>query len=88
MFRVCHVFLSVKCNLVVTYWERANLLILFCLEFCCGFLGQFGYLIVPIPDRCLLTYFHQIVYEEIAGAYKYKNAVIKGASVTLLNIMV
>ena len=24
MFRVCHAFLSVHCNLVVTCWERAD----------------------------------------------------------------
>ena len=29
-FRVCHVFLSVHCSLVVTCWERANPLALMC----------------------------------------------------------
>ena len=28
MFRVCHAFLSVHCSLVVTCWERADLLAL------------------------------------------------------------
>ena len=28
MFRFCHVFLSVHCSLVVTCWERADLLAL------------------------------------------------------------
>ena len=28
MFSVCHAVLSVHCSLVVTYWERANLLAL------------------------------------------------------------
>ena len=43
MFRVCHAFLSVHCSLVATCWG--------------GVLGQVCYLIVSIPDLCLLTYF-------------------------------
>ena len=35
MFRFCNVFLSVHSGLVVTYWERANLLALLCVAFCC-----------------------------------------------------
>ena len=61
MFRVCHAFLSVLCNLVVTCWERAGHLTLLCVEFYCGFvtfpygvLGQVCYLIVSISDLCLL----------------------------------
>ena len=57
MFRVCHAFLSVHCSLVVTCWERANLLALLCVlfycvfvTFPCGVLGQVGYLIVSISD--------------------------------------
>ena len=64
MFRVCHAVLSVHCSLVVTCWERANLLALFCVMFSCvsaafprGVLGQMWYLIVSIPDICLLSYF-------------------------------
>ena len=63
MFRVCHAFLSVHCNLVVTCWEMADLLALlhvmfYCVfvTFPCGVLDQVWYLIVSIPDRCLLTY--------------------------------
>ena len=48
----------------VTYWERANLLALLCAIFSCvfvtipcGVLGQVWYLIVSIPDLCLLPYF-------------------------------
>ena len=47
---------------VVTCWERADLLALvrgvFCefVTFPCGVLGQVWYLIVSIPDLCLLTY--------------------------------
>ena len=66
MFRVCHAFLSDQCSLVVTCWERANLLALLCVmlycvfvSFPCGFLGQVWYLIVSIPDLYLLTYFNQ-----------------------------
>ena len=35
MFHVCYAFLSVQCSLVVTCWERANLLALLCVVFCC-----------------------------------------------------
>ena len=63
MFRVCHAFLSDHCSLVVTCWERANLLALLCVVFYCvfvtfpcGVLGQMWYLIVSISDLCLLTY--------------------------------
>ena len=64
MFGVCHVFLSVHCSLVVTCYERADLLALLCVMFYCvfvtfpcGVLGQVWYFIVSIPDLCLLTYF-------------------------------
>ena len=64
MFGVCHAFLSVHCSLVVSCWERADLLALLCVMFYCafvtfpyGFLGQVWYLNVSIPDLCLLTYF-------------------------------
>ena len=64
----CHAVLSVHCSLVVTCWERANLLALLCEVFSCvfvtfprGVLGQVGgqvwYLIVSIPDLYLLSYF-------------------------------
>ena len=49
--------------LVVTCWERADLLALVCgvLLWVClfpiGILGQVWYLIVSIPDLCTLTYF-------------------------------
>ena len=42
--------------LVVTCWERADLLALVC-HFSIGILGQVWYLIVLIPDLCTLTYF-------------------------------
>ena len=67
MFRVCHAFLSVHCSLVVTCWERANLLaLLYVMFYCvvvtfpCCVLGQVWFLIVSIPDLCpILTYFNE-----------------------------
>ena len=52
--------------LVITCWDRADLLALICgvLLWVCyfpigmiGILGQVWYLIVSIPDLCTLTYF-------------------------------
>ena len=54
---------SVYMCIVVTYWERADLLALVCgvlllvCHFPIGILGQVWYLIVSIPDLCTLTYF-------------------------------
>ena len=54
---------SVYMCLVVTCWERADLLALVCgvqlwvCQFPIGFLGQVWYLIVSIPDLCSLSYF-------------------------------
>ena len=61
---VCHDFASVHCCLVVTCWERADLLALVVMFNCifatfpCGILGQVWYWIVSIPDRCHLSYFY------------------------------
>ena len=67
MFRVCHAFLSVHCSLVVTCWERANLLVLLYVMFSCifvtfpcGVLGQVWYFIVLISDPCLLIYLSEL----------------------------
>ena len=68
MFLFCLVFAmplyaSVYMCLVVTCWERADLLALDCgvlLRVCyyfTGILGQVWYLTVSIPDLCTLTYF-------------------------------
>ena len=66
LFRVCLVFFSVHCSLVVTCWERADLLdLLYWLFYCtciivtfpCGILGQVWCVIVLILDHCLLSYF-------------------------------
>ena len=59
---VCQAFASAHCCLVVTYWERADLLALIC-NVCVfvtipfGILGQVRYLIVSIPDLCCLSNF-------------------------------
>ena len=65
MFCVCHAFLSVCCSLVVSCWERTNLLILLYVKFYCIFvtfpcdvLGQMWCLIESIPDLCLFTNFY------------------------------
>ena len=64
MFCLSHAFASVHCCLVVTFWERADLLALvgdaYCIfvTFPCGILGQVGYLIVSLPDLCRLSYFN------------------------------
>ena len=52
-----------NCCLVVTCWEKADLLALVgdfdCnfVTFPCGILGQVWYLIVSFPDLCRLSYF-------------------------------
>ena len=64
----CLVFAMLLCAsfymyLVVTCWERADLLALVCgvqlcvCHFPIGILGQVCYLIVSIPDLCTLTFF-------------------------------
>ena len=69
---LCHTVLSVSCSLVITCWERVDLLALLYVMFSCvfvtflyGILGQVWYLIVLIPDLCLLPYF----YSEITVYY-------------------
>ena len=64
MLHACHTILSVHCNLVVTCWKRTGVLALLYVMFSCvfvtfpcGILGQVLYLIVSIPDLCLLSYF-------------------------------
>ena len=68
LYCICHVFASAHCCLVVTCWERADLLALVCgvklvlnwvvVTFPFGILGQVWYLIVSIHDLCPLSYFH------------------------------
>ena len=66
MFCVSHTFTAVNCYLVVTYWERADLLALvgdvYCIfvTFPCGIRGQVWYLIVLFLDLCRLSYFYSV----------------------------
>ena len=56
---VCHAFASVHCCLVFTWGKRADLLALVCCDFVTfpfGILGQVWYLIVSIPDPCVLSF--------------------------------
>ena len=65
---MCLVFLMhfafFHCCLVVTCWERADLLALvgdvYCIfvRFPCGILCQVWYLIVSLPDLCHLSYYY------------------------------
>ena len=83
MFRVCHASLSVQCSLVVTCWERANFLfgslmcgVMLCfVTFPCGVMGWVWYLIVSIPDFCLLTYLDVAVKKSKPFSYKPKNII-------------
>ena len=60
---VSNAFASVHCCLVVTCWERADLMALvgdvYCIfvTFPCGILGQVWYLIVSFPNLCHLLSF-------------------------------
>ena len=60
---------SVYMCLVVTCWERADLLALVCgvllrvCHFPIGILGQVWYLFVSIPELCTLTYFTLIAFK-------------------------
>ena len=65
MFLSCvsHAYAFVHYCLVVTCWERADLLAIvgdvYCIfvSFPCGILGQVWYLTVSLPDLCILSYF-------------------------------
>ena len=55
---------QVDISFVITCWERAYLLALLCVVFSCvfvtfpyGVVDQVWYLIVSIPDRCILAFF-------------------------------
>ena len=95
MFRVCHVFLSGYCSLVVDCWERANLLALLCVMFYCGFvtfpccvLGQAWKLIVSFPYLCLLTYFkssNRCIFKEKAYLSLQFSFTFRGVSILLYN---
>ena len=59
--------LYVSCSVVITCWERADLLALLCVVFSCVFItfpdgvpGQLWYSILSIPDLCLPLYFNKM----------------------------
>ena len=61
---LCFVFVMLSCLFIVALWSPAGKGLAPCLFLCvmfvtftCGVLGQVWYLIVSIPDLCLLTYF-------------------------------
>ena len=62
---VSHALATVRCCLLDTYLERADLLarvscwrsLLYFVTFPCGILGQVWYLIVSFPYLCRLSYF-------------------------------
>ena len=60
----CHDFASDHCCLMVSCWERADVLALVCDVYCdfvtfsFGILGQVWCLIVSILDPCCLSYFY------------------------------
>ena len=66
VYCVSHDFASVHYYLVVTCWERTDLLALvgdvYCIfvTFPCGILGQVWYLMVSFPDLCKLFYFQSV----------------------------
>ena len=63
---VFHAFASVHCCIVVTCWERADLLTpvgdVKCIfvTFPCGILGQVWHLIVYFSDQCRFSYFQRL----------------------------
>ena len=77
---VSHAFASVRCCLVVTCWERADLLALvddvYCIfiTFSCGILGQVWYLIISCPYLCRLSYFLNKTHTKTNGL---KNTTLK-----------
>ena len=65
MFQICpyYAVLCVPCSLVITCWERTDLLALLYVAFSCVFVtfpygvtGQVKYLIELISDLCLILY--------------------------------
>ena len=69
---VFHAFASVRCCLVVTCWERADLLplvgdvyFMFVTFQCPGVLDQAWYLIVSFPDLCRLSYLNAFYWYQV-----------------------
>ena len=88
---VTHDFASVHCCLVVTCWERADLLILvgdvYCIfiTFPCGILDQVWYLIVSFPDLCTLSYFKNITSPLIVTLLNWMRTVFCISVITLMS---
>ena len=88
---VSQAFASVYCCLVVTCWERADLLALvgdvYCIfvTFPCGILGQVWYLIVSFPDLCLLSYFKYITSPLIVTLLNWMQTVFCISVITLMS---
>ena len=60
------------CSIVITCWERADILAHLCVLFSCVFVtltygvsGHVWYLIVSIPDHCLLLYFKYPLFSKM-----------------------
>ena len=83
LYCLYYAVLSVPCSLVITCWERADLLALLCVMFYCVFVtflygvsGQVWYLNASIPDLCLfyfdLLVFLFVFYLKKATTHQYK----------------
>ena len=66
---------SVPCSLVITRWERVDLLALLRVMFLCVFViypygvsGKMRYLIISIPDLCLRFYL-LLIFGIVASSY-------------------
>ena len=82
VFRVCHVFLSVRCSLVVTCWERAKLLALLCMMFYCDFatfpcgkLVQVWCLIISLSNFSFILSFETTCLQDMTQHNSYKRDV-------------
>ena len=89
---VSRAFASVHCCLVVTCWERVDLLTLvgyvflyFFVTFSCDILGQVWYLIVSFPDFCLLSYFKCITSPLIVTLLNWTRPVFCISVITLMS---
>ena len=89
VYCVSHAFASVHYCLVVTNWERADLLALigdvYCIfvTFSCGTLVQVWYLIVSFPDICRLSYFQDQLSLNAGRKYCRKHSAINLAAIKL-----
>ena len=88
---ISHAFASVNCCLVVTCWERADLLALvgdvYCISitFQCDILDQVWYLIVSFPDLCILSYFKNITFPLIVTLLNWVRTVFCISVITLMS---